>query len=373
MFFNYDGTMGLFPLAFFETGFGLNVGARFVYKDLWSKGGSLGLRASYGGRFKQIYSAKATSGRLLGDRVSVDWGASFQIFTGSGFSGIGNRNLVAASTVSMPADPTQTAVATRYRHDDARVELGLVARLAERLSLRGSVTVIEREFPNEPPDNGSVMTRDVYDRALLAGATGLNNVMTDVELTYDSRRATRDYLPTAVPAAGWRLSAFAGFARGLVDRDPSRYVRYGADVQRYIDIWGGDRVLILRGHLEGVTADLESVPFLDLPHLGGPQLLRGYSRQRFRDRVAGLVSVEYMYPIQRNISGYLFADMGRVYRALDAISTDNLRVGFGGGIQLHSQRTFVMRTWIGSTSDGGFVFNIGFDPVYDHRSRKDNP
>jgi hypothetical protein len=38
IFFNIDGTFGIYPVAFFETGFGLNAGARLVHKNLAGRG-----------------------------------------------------------------------------------------------------------------------------------------------------------------------------------------------------------------------------------------------------------------------------------------------------------------------------------------------
>src|SRR6266545_2429358 len=67
IFFNDAGTVGLFPVAFEETGFGLNAGLRFIHRDLYKKA-SLKLRASFGGPFSQLYTLKFGSGQLLGDR-----------------------------------------------------------------------------------------------------------------------------------------------------------------------------------------------------------------------------------------------------------------------------------------------------------------
>src|SRR5690242_15502463 len=41
IFFNEDGTFGIFPSAFFETGFGLNVGAHLIYRNIFGHGEAL--------------------------------------------------------------------------------------------------------------------------------------------------------------------------------------------------------------------------------------------------------------------------------------------------------------------------------------------
>ena len=375
IFFNSDGTLGIFPLAFVETGFGLNAGVRLIYRDLFGEGGKLQLRASYGGEFSQIYTAKATTGKLLGDNIEAQFQTAFQIFPKSRFFGIGNEDTVSPPPMT-PIDPLTdtTAVDTRYRHDDTLFRFALSYRLWRSFSVRLAAIYRHRDFREKAVDDDDLIDIfDAYDRTRLVGyEQGLSNIYPELELLWDSRRAASPYISAATPSSGTRLAVFAGYQNGFED-DPSGYVRYGADIAQHFDLYNGDRIIVLRAGFEGVTGDLDEVPFVDLPRLGGPTLLRGYERDRFRDRIATIATFEYQYPILNVVSGYFFVDAGRVYRNFDAIDADSLEdfhVGIGGGIQLQSAESFIGRFSVFTSIDGGVFFSLGFDPVFDTRARE---
>jgi outer membrane protein assembly factor BamA len=127
-------------------------------------------------------------------------------------------------------------------------------------------------------------------------------------------------------------------------------------------------VLILRGRLEGVEGSDERIPFIDLPRLGGPTLLRGYARDRFRDRVALLASLEYRYPIWRQVSGFLFADAGRVLPDLSeagraALAPQLLRPSGGAGLEVFQVDSVLVRGQVAGSPEGVF-FQFSLGPVY---------
>ncbi len=379
IFFNDTETIGVYPVAFFETGFGANFGGRIVLRDLLGEESRLRVRASYGGRFRQLYSGKYTSGTLLGDRVELEIIGEFEIFPKSRFAGIGNSDLVDPQAEMDPIDALRdtTAVESRYRHDDISVELATTIQLVGPISLRPSFSYKDRTFKRDAEAGGDAQIVDVYDTASLVGFdTGLSNIYPELELHYDTRRVSQYYLSKGAPSTGWHISGFAGYQYGIGD-DPTSHIRWGVDVQRYINLYAGDRVLHLRAYVEGVTGDLAEVPFVDLPRLGGSTFLRGYPRDRFRDRHATLATAEYNYPVNRNIGAYLFVDAGRVWRTLEDIGddeiNDDIRVGFGGGIQLHSMENFLARLLIASSVDGELFINFSLDPAFDTRSREESP
>ncbi len=376
IFFNDAGTVGLYPTAFAETGFGLNFGGRLLHRDLFGNSERLRLRASYGGRYRQLYSIKLSSGELVSDRVAFELEADYEQFPKSRFSGLGNGDLSEVDFVDPLVDPitSTTAVATRYRHDDYRLAAVADVGLARSLALRLSGSIKNRTFNDDvEPHDGDAAIFTIYDRSRLVGYdNGLDNIYLEADLTYDSRRVRRFYQSAGFPSTGWQVSGFAGYQLGRGD-DPSAHGRYGIDLQRYFDLYMGDRVLIVRVYFEGVTGHIDDVPFVDLPHLGGPLFLRGYDRDRFRDRLIGLGTVEYMYSASPNVAGYLFVDAGRAWRRAGEIELTGIRVGYGGGIQLHSKSSFRARLFLASSIDGGLFVNLGFDPVFDARSREESP
>jgi len=376
IFFNDTGTTGIFPVAFFETGFGLNVGGRLVMKDLFGHEEKFRVRASYGGQFRQLYTAKFATGKLFGDFAEAELISSYQIYPKSQFFGIGpadeNEDFAGGRPLIDPVAETE-AVDTRFRHDDLRVELGMLGHITAELTVRVSGAYTVRDFGDEADAPMEEQIEQVYDPTRLVGfEDGLSNIYTEVELTYDTRRVSQFYLSVAAPSTGWKLGGFAGYRKGIGD-DPSDHFRWGADALRLFDLYRGDRVLLLRAYAEGVTGSMNEIAFVDLPRLGGPTFLRGYVRDRFRDRNVTLGTIEYQYPIERNFGGYLFVDAGRVWRELEDFELDNFRVGYGGGIQAHSVNGFLTRFYISSSIDGGLLFNLSFDPVFDTRSREESP
>jgi outer membrane translocation and assembly module TamA len=174
-------------------------------------------------------------------------------------------------------------------------------------------------------------------------------------------------LSRASPSSGWLGRAGVGLAHG-VDDDPSRYLRYGADLRRYIDLYRGDRVLVVRGYLEGVTAGRDEIPFTDLPRLGGTELLRGFEPDRFRDRVAAVGSLEYDFPLQGWSGAYIFVDAGRVAHDLGGLTPSDLHVGWGGGVELRTDASFLLRAQVAHSRDGTFI-GLALDPTTDTRAK----
>jgi outer membrane protein assembly factor BamA len=129
-------------------------------------------------------------------------------------------------------------------------------------------------------------------------------------------------------------------------------------------------VLALRLSVDSVFADLEDVPFIDLPQLGGRTLLRGYSWGRFRDRVAYVASAEYSYPIARTLGGFLFVDAGQVGRDLEGATGGAPRIGYGVGLQLLDPHSLLARAFLASTSDGGVTAVLTFEAPFAPRRRE---
>lgn len=380
-FFSEDGRVGLFPVASYQNGFGVGGGARFVLRDLFAERARLRVTATYGGEVLQSYTAKYRSGRLLGRHAELEVAAGFQTFPRNRFFGIGNGDRLDFDELD-PDEPRPpglpmnvdalndpTAVDTRYYYDAFTAEATLAAKLPGPFRLRANGGYRLRHFEVDPGgDEDDIPIGAVYDVTKLVGfPEDLSNIYVEASLVVDTLRQDRFDLSRATPSAGWYVTGKLGYAQGLSD-DPSEYWRWGVDVQRYLDLFRGDRILVLRATLEGVTGSLADVPFIDLPKLGGPVLLRGYQQDRFRDRQAGMASAEYQWGVDRNVSAFVFTDVGRVWRGYDDFADTelgDLRVGFGGGLQLHSMKSFLARLMLAGSKDGDFLFLFSFDPLYD--------
>ena len=371
VFFNEDGTIGLYPVAEVNSDYGLTGGARFIMRDLLDEGEQLSLRASAGGRYNYEVSAAAHTGDHLSRYVRLSGEAEYEVDPKDRFFGIGNGD-----EVGMPAAPVDpytdpAAVDTRFRQRVGRVFGRARVKLFGPISVRLSSGALWKQF--ESPSPGDIGDgHDIADSYDTSGLTGFERGVSygyhEVELRWDSRDVTTAYEPLSRPSTGWLIAAYAGRARDFA-RAPVRYNRYGGDVQRYFRLADGPRVLVLRVQAEEVHGEQEEIPFVDLPRLGGARYLRGYESDRFRDRAMALGSAEYQWDLTRSFAAYLFVDGGRVYPTLADLTVEGLRAGYGGGIQMHGWHHYLGRLNLASSIDGGVFLNLSFDPVYEPQKR----
>jgi outer membrane protein assembly factor BamA len=288
------------------------------------------------------------TGRRL-DPVELALDARFEQKPKDAFYGIGN---------TMGDD-------ARYRDRYGRVTGSADVRLGGPFHVTASGAYADHDYSTSPSD---AATDEMF--ANLTGFAGTKYGYGELEVRYDTRRASNAYEAPVFTSRGTLLAAYGGAAIA-VDAASADYGRYGIDAQQFFRLAEGPRVLSLRAHLEGVTGKLDEVPFTDLPRLGGKQSLRGYPLDRFRDRIAALGSAEYTWDLARMISANLFVDAGRVYRSVDDLSLDDLRVGYGVGLDLHSERSFVGRVEVSSSIDGGVFVDLSLDPIFDLDRRVD--
>lgn len=366
IFFNDAKTIGLYPTASVDTTLGVTVGAKFIDKDLFGAKESLGLQATVGSLYRQIYALSFDTGRRLGDRFHLQLDAGYERRPHDAFFGIGNGDLVDAAPAPARIDPRidSTAVETYYRQQRERVSLIGDLRTWSKLHLRASGAVSEVQFGS--PDQGVPATM-VYDPAGLVGFGGVRYGYGELELRWDNRHNTTSWEPHAVFSNGELAAAFAGRQEPL--EGGTGFWRYGVDLEKFLRISVGPRVLIAHFHGEGVTGSRNAVPFTELPSLGGPTYLRGYALDQFRDRIAAYGSLAYEWDLSQWFSARLFSDFGRVYPGLDQLTLSGLRMGYGVSIEAHNPDTFVLEASLGSSIDGGLFVNLSFNPVYDLHDR----
>ena len=346
VFFNDARTVGLYPTFAYESGYGVNGatgGARFVARDLFGEREHLALQAAAGVsyEFRQLYSANFRTGDRLGDRFNLELDGGYEIRPRDGFYGIGN---------SMGEE-------TRYSQHRER---GLVTgdlRLVGDLHLRPGAAIAKRSFGN--PSAGTP-TDDVY---MPVGWKGTESAYGEFEVRWDGRHALGTWDPRGSFTGGTLAAAFAGRSHRL--DEGTDYWRYGFDVQQFVRLGRGPRVLSARFHGEAVSGSVFEVPFSELPSLGGPLYLRGYALDRFRDRVAAFGTVEYSWDLSGWADANVFVDGGRVLPALTQLATDHLRVGYGMGLVVQHGGGFISELSIASSIDGGLFFNVAFNPIYD--------
>ena len=371
LLFNDARTFGVYPIGAYESGFGISAGAKMVHRDMFGRRESADLKALYGGRYTQEYSLELSTGDRF-SRLRAGLETEIQRRPTERFFGIGNGDLVDASAIVTPIDPLESdvAVASRYRQDSvlARAELDLA--LGGHLFAAGRTGLERRELGRSDDPSGDAALADVYDPAAVVGFTEIvDTSYSELELRLDTRRPANRYASAAMPSRGVLVAGRAGYDREIGASRPG-FFRFEADLQAYLDLYEGTRALGFRLLAVQIDAEADEVAFFKLPRLGGDTLLRGYQTDRFRDRGLLLATAEYKFELNpRYLAGFLFVDAGRVQRSILDPELGGLRVGFGGGLQLHSPTSFLMRLHVASSSDGGVFLNLDFDPVTGARVR----
>lgn len=366
VFFNDARTIGLVPTASFDSWFGITAGARFVDRDVFGAREHLSIEAAAGGRYHQVYKATFRTGDRLGG-VGLELAAQYEQRPQDPFYGIGDHDDTARPAA--PVDPVidPAAVDTRYRERIARLAGVIDVRLLGGLHLRSASELTDRTF--SASDSGMPIDA-VYDPAMIVGYGGVRYGYSELELRFDSRRRADPFEPRLFYSAGSLAAVFGGRTHRL-DGAPD-YWRYGVDLQHFVRLSDGPRVLAIRLRSEAVSGGRAVVPFTELPQLGGADDLRGYPTDRFRDRALALGSLEYEWDLSELVSTSLFVDAGRVFEQPGDLSTGRPRIGYGLAFQAHTQNSFVLQGSLASSVDGGVFFHLSLNPIFglDERVRR---
>ncbi len=336
---NHDRTLGIYPTVGFQSDFGLSFGAKAFAKNYFDGGEELSVSASAGGFVTQAYQAKLDVPAIGGSPLYVRARARFEENTNQIFAGIGSSPVDAGTMLAA----TEAAIKTRFSQTRYLALLSTGVQLGDRggtrLRLGGSAILNDRAFGPAGTGVADPSIETVYDTSTLRG---FDEGVTTLELTGELELDTRDTEgPTQTGAV---IHAFGG-GGSLVEQ--TRYAHYGAEASYYLAPFWPRRVFVGRVALEGVVDRNNDIPFTELPRLGGPGLLRGFSTGQFRDRLLAIATLEYHYPIHENISGQLFVETGKVARTYDALLGGGLRdawhVGYGGGLVVHSRSSVKVR------------------------------
>lgn len=363
LLWNDARTFGITPVLLYGTGLGTNIGAQAVHHDLFGAGEGLRLRAAYGGADRQLYDARIDTGRRL-ESVRPSLTIGFARDDRGRFYGIGNAEQAELADVDAPLDAQRPGAAVRgdYIREELRAQAAAEVALGRRWS--GRVLHLWRRralSTGRGEDQDDPWVTDVFARDTLVGLeAALLDAYSEIALAFDGRRSERLGIPYELPSSGLRAMVWAGL-QTEVNEPYSAFGRAGFDLQPFIDLYRGDRILRLRLRGASVLGPLGAIPFIDLPGLGGSTLLRGYDSNRFHGRVTMLASAEYRYPVQEGIAAYVFTDVGRAWAGFEDItfaSLRSVRVGFGVGLQVYNPRGALIRVQLASSIDGGFFLHL---------------
>jgi hypothetical protein len=346
VFYNDDRTFGVFPTLMVESGFGVGGGLRMVARDILAEGTRFKLSGAYGGRFKQTYKAELSTGTLIADWFVMGLEGRYEDRPKDHQFGIG-------------AD----APDEEHRVQRERAQGILYATFLPTHYLRFTLSGLYSHWnignSEEEPGVNVDRFRSPIDLAYQ-----------ELFIEIDTRKPAHAMIFDSTPSHGFYLGGSVGATEIL--SDPSaNYWCWSVEGEWLIDLMHGNRVLALGAYVESVAGTLSEVPLVELPKLGGPEILRGYDRDRFQDRALTLVTAEYRFPISGHALGYVFVDAGRVFRTLEDFSFDNWRLGFGGGFDLFTRSTELLRVQAAGSKDGDFHVNLVFGADFDHEPRSE--
>ncbi|MEO7331247.1 MAG: hypothetical protein ABI193_21910 [Minicystis sp.] len=355
--YNDARTAAVLPVFSFLSSLGPSVGVKAFHNDLGGFGESVSFNANFGGRYVQAYQLAFNADRFLGSRVWVQSLVRFEVQPRQPFFGFGDAP-TRADGVAL--GPREAAVETRFRQTRMLAMAGAgytIGRPGGLIKVGGVGVLNSRSFDGINPADltpGDKSLDKVYDSTQIPGFTdGSRTLELDGTMVVD----TRDN--EGATSKGAYFEAFGG---GLVPQHQYRFAHYGAELTGYIDLYRSTRVLVLRLIHEGVAGEDDRIPFAELPRLGGPKRLRGYTLDRFRDKVTAVATVEYHYPIHESIAGSLFLDAGRAAPTYQGLADlERFRVGGGFGLIVRSKKSILFTLDL-AYGDG---FNLYFttDPL----------
>jgi len=363
LFVSDDGTYGVVPNFFLETGFGLNAGIRVFHHDLFGHGEQLRARAGFGGFYSQHYQFSMSSGEVS-SLFEVHGGVRWEARQNDRFYGVGNADRVSVEDATVPFSPydRDVAVRSRYRRKTLLGELGVALKLDERTRLRVTHRWAWSRFGTGEARESRYWIDEAYEAdRLVAFSVPQTHSVTELRFILDRRHAGHYSTPRSLASSGAFLQAWASWQEG-VREDPSKLARIGFDVDGYINLYNHDRVLKVRARFEAVAGSKEHIPFDGWVQLSGPNDLRGYPRQRFHARYAGVGSLQYRYSLAANMSAFVFCDLGIIANVPEQARPESWRVGYGGGLMFYTTSAFVFAFQVAASEEGVFV-NLSFAPA----------
>ncbi|MBA2544397.1 MAG: BamA/TamA family outer membrane protein [Deltaproteobacteria bacterium] len=341
------------PIVLAESGLGFAAGLRLRFYGLMGLGERIEARIAAGSSYKPV----ATLAIEKGKRVAVGIAGVFEDAE-QPFYGYGNGD----ATQATPIDPLTSDATSSTQYEVRQIQVGLYSRvrLPQHVVVKGSTTLARRSFETDGPRDGELPIEEAFVVDNLTGFnTGTSSLYSELELSWDTRRTAHPWDPSGMYGTGGRVAVFGGRYEGLRKDDPGMF-RFGLDAERFIPLTIGPRVLSLRAYGEVVTGDRDEVPFANLPRLGGTWVLRGYDVDRFRDRVAAVVQANYRWRAAAWLAMVVFVDAGRVYESLGKVSLDDLRLGYGGALEVYNGKNVFVRGQVASSIDGGVFLHFSF-------------
>lgn len=160
---------------------------------------------------------------------------------------------------------------------------------------------------------------------LSSGVTGMNNKLTTglgFLLTWDNR--DNMFYPTNGEFYKASLMVYSKVFGSNLD-----FTRLTVDLRNFYAL-GGKHMLALQVYGDMTWGE---TPFQLMPALGGSDILRGYYKGRFRDKMMLCAQAEYRFPIYKWLKGAAFTSVGDVAPDINRFDMYKSKLSYGAGLR----------------------------------------
>jgi hypothetical protein len=245
------------------------------------------------------------------------------------------------------------APAARYLMNGLEARLGLRLRPLPWLALFTTITTGFKRFDNGDRVGGDPGIVFVYDTTTIPGFTqGTTFVRPGASLVVDLHDNAARH------SSGLLVQASFDYTHGI-GGDTASYWRLNALAAVPINLWAHTHVLWLQAATAVTWPHERSLPFSELPTLGGPDNLRGFRFQDFRDYTSFYATAEYRWPMWMWVDGALFVDYGGVFgQGYANFGARRMQPDVGVGLHIVSSGNFHLRAQLAYGFGEGINFSL---------------
>ncbi len=241
------------------------------------------------------------------------------------FSKDGNRRLHLKGRYSVfPGDyfglgnDTANDDPERYTPEETDIEAWIEYRAAGNMLVRGGMLLYNHVLVESDPGG------------LGTGAAPIDRGRFDVGIVAALVRDTRDNY-TATTGGSMAKLEFRGYP---VQNEGGSFDQVSLDIRTFRE----HRWNVVGAAMLTAIRTSGNVPYYLMPSLGAEERLRGYERNRFRDRCAVLAQYDIRFPIAGPFGGAVFAAAGRVGPSLADAFGEPWHAAAGVGLRFYFNR-----------------------------------
>ena len=291
--------------------------------------------AQWGTRGRKRYRMRLKDLQPFGKRFSTDIILYYQFLSDESFFGTGNDSKYSDES--------------KFAHRQANVEASLKAYISKQTMFVARFGIDRNNIKNArtEQDDNLPYTTSLYNETQLPGLNKESNIAR-IQFAITSNSINKSIRPSA----GGLLSVDGGIFNDIENNDFG-FWKLSADYKHYIHLFY-DRTVLLRIAAE-TTGEFsgKKIPFYNLSELGTEETIRGFTRGRFYDKDMLLGSIEYNYPVWRDlIDAGLFIDAGKVSpNIFEGFTSNGFHFGYGGLFNIWGKDKIQAQIMVGISKD----------------------